>query len=315
MRDPSNTVLITGGNGNLGRLISARLLAAGKCVIKFDIPDTELASTHPNEKIITGDIRDEDALRKVLEENRPDAIFHLASLLSGNSEVNLAEAWAINATASFNLLNLSHETGVNQFFFASTAASYGPVDEDPMSQNFPQWPESMYGATKVAVERLGVYFKQKHGLDFRCLRFPLVVSPNAPKTAVSAFPSHAFKAAFNGETFSFPVSEKTGVSTIFLEDVIDSIIDYTAADRSRLSQHVYNLHAYYLSAGMVAEAVLKRFPDFQYTYEPDAAVEHLIASWPDAIDDSIATTDWGWSPAYDFERSANRMCELLKQSS
>jgi threonine 3-dehydrogenase len=311
MSDHIETALITGGNGNLGRLVGEKLLKAGHRVIKFDIPGTEPENTEENEVIITGDIRDESALHSIFEEYKPDTVYHLASLLSGSSEANLADAWAINATASFNLLNLSHEIGVKKFFFASTVATYGLVDEDPMSQDYPQWPENMYGATKVAVERLGIYFKQKHGLDFRCLRFPLVISPNAPKTAVTAFPSHAFNAGHTGEPFSFPVSKSTGVSTLFLEDVINSILAYTAADRSRLSRHVYSLHAYYLTAGMVAKAVTKRFPNFKYQFEPVKSVEHLISNWPDVIDDTIASDDWGWKPAFDFERSADRMCELL----
>lgn len=312
MGDQPESVLITGGNGNLGRLVADKLLARGQRVVKFDIPGTEPASMRANETVVSGDIRDTEALKDILAEHRPDTIYHLASLLSGSSEADLPAAWEINATASFNLLNLAFETGIGKFFFASTAASYGPVDTDPMPENYPQWPENMYGATKVAVERMGVYFKRKHGLDFRCLRFPLVVSPFAPEGAVSAFPSHAFKAAFNGQPFRFPVTKSTGVSTLFLEDVIDSIVNFTAADSANLSRPVYNLHAYYLSAGMVADAVEQRFPGFDYCFDPIDVVEHLISSWPDEVDDSAARRDWGWKPEFDFEKSADRICELLR---
>ena len=311
MDDRSESVLITGGNGNLGRLVADKLLARGQHVVKFDIPGTEPENTQANETVLSGDIRDTTALKNILDEHRPDTIYHLASLLSGSSEADLSAAWEINATASFNLLNLAHETGVGKFFFASTAASYGPVDTDPMPLDHAQWPENMYGATKVAVERMGVYFKRKHGLDFRCLRFPLVVSPFAPQGAVSAFPSHAFKAAFNGQSFRFPVAESTGISTLFLEDVIDSIVNYTATEAAQLSRHVYNLHAYYLSAGMVAVEAAKRFPGFDYSFEPIDAVEHLISSWPNVVDDAAARRDWGWQPAFDFDQSATRICELL----
>jgi threonine 3-dehydrogenase len=312
MTDNPESVLITGGNGNLGRLVAEKLLARGQSVVKFDIPGTEPATLHANETVVSGDIRDLDLLKKILAQHRPNTIYHLASLLSGSSEADLSTAWEINASASFQLLNLAHETGVGKLFFASTAASYGPVDTEPMPQDYPQWPENMYGVTKIAVERMGVYFKQKHGLDFRCLRFPLVVSPFAPEGAVSAFPSHAFKAAFNGQSFRFPVAENTGISTLFLEDVIDSIVNYTAAEATHLSRHVYNLHAYYLTAGMVAMEAAKRFPGFDYSFEPIDAVEHLISSWPDVVDDADARRDWGWQPAFDFDQSAARISELLR---
>jgi len=313
MSNKTGKVLITGGNGNLGQLVAEQLLQRGQRVIKFDIPGTEPAEQSDNEVVITGDIRDTDALEKIISEHRPDIIYHLASLLSGSSELDLTDAWGVNATSSFELMKLALKYDVNKFFFASTIATYGDVDDDPMPEDYAQWPENMYGVTKVAVERLGVYFKARHGLDFRCLRFPLVVSPYAPKSAVTAFPSHALRAAFEGDSFVFPVSENVGMSTIFLEDVVDSIVRFCAADRSSLSRHVYNLHAYYLSAGMVAEAALERFPDFDYYFEPVDSVERLIANWPDVMSDSSAHDDWNWNPRFDLSRSVDRMCELLSQ--
>ena len=312
MDDKSASALITGGNGNLGRLVADRLLARGQHVITFDLPGAAPRRLHDNETSLSGDIRDADLLKGILAEHCPGTIYHLASLLSGSSEEDLKVTWDINANASFNLLNLAHETGVETFFFASTVASYGPVDADPMPDDFPQWPENMYGATKVAVERMGVYFRYKHGLDFRCLRLPLVVSPFAPPGAVSAFPSHAFKAASRGEPFRFPVLEATGMSTLFLEDAIEAIVAFCAADQAKLSRPAYNLHGYYLSAGMVADAARQRFQSFDCSFEPIEAVEHLIASWPNWIDDQAARRDWGWRPRFDFEKSADRICDLLR---
>ena len=100
------TALITGGNGNLGRLIAERLTATGTQVIKFDVPGTEPESIHKNEQIVSGDIRDTTLLEQLISDHQPDTVFHLASLLSGSSEINLEEAWSINATASFQLLRL-----------------------------------------------------------------------------------------------------------------------------------------------------------------------------------------------------------------
>lgn len=307
----TGTALITGGNGNLGRLVAEQLLARGQRVVSFDLPGTRPVVVGPDEHIIEGDVRDVDALRAAIETHRPDTIYHLASLLSGSSEVDLEVAWAINATASFHLLRMAAELGVPKFFFASTSASYGVIETDPMPADHEQWPESMYGATKVAVERLGVYFKAKHGLDFRCLRFPLVISPFAPPTAVTAFPSHALKAAAAGEPFTFPVSPGTGMSTIFLSDVVDSIVQFTAADRTRITKHAYSLHAYPLTAQMVVDAAMARFGTFEHSFEVDPTVDHLLSSWPNVIEDSEARRDWGWSPAYDFDGSVDALLGMI----
>ena len=306
-------VLITGGNGNLGKLVAHSLLQSGTPVIKFDLAGTEPETRAEGETIITGDIRDDKQLAQIISDYQPSRIYHLASLLSGSSETNPRDAWDINAGASFELLQLATTHGVDRFFFASTIATYGAVDANPMPADHPQWPDNLYGATKVAVERLGVYFKLKHGLDFRCARYPMVVSPYAPKTAVTAYPSHALRAAFNGETFTFPVSESTGMSTMFLDDVVASIVDIMEVDRSALHHHVYDLHAYTLTAGQVARAAREQFPGFEFSFDPVESIEHLISNWPDTLDDSGAREDWQWNPRFDFAESAQKMFQVLEQ--
>ncbi len=306
------TALVTGGSGNLGRLLSRQLRSRGVQVVQFDIPEAEPQDKDADEVIVSGDVRDSALLEKLIMEHKPDAIFHLASLLSGTSEADIEMAWQVNATASFDLMRLALANDVGQFFFASTLATYGAGVADPLPEDEPQWPDLFYGATKVAVERLGVYFKLKHGLDFRCLRFPLVLSPFAPPGALTAYPSHAFKAACNGETsYVFPVSGHIGTSTLFIDDVISSIVNYNWADKNKLNRHAYSLHSYVMRGDMVEEAIKKRFPDFNARYEPVAAAEHMLGGLPDVVDDSHARADWQWSPDYDFDGTAAKMFELF----
>lgn len=306
--------LVTGGSGNLGRLLSIELRSRGVEVLQFDIPAAEPESKYENEVIVSGDVRDKALLEKLLKEHKPDAIFHLASLLSGTSEADLEMAWEVNATASFDLMRLAMANNVGQFFFASTLATYGAGVTDPLPEDEPQWPDLFYGATKVAVERLGVYFKLKHGLDFRCLRFPLVLSPYAPPGALTAYPSHAFKAACNGESsYTFPVSGHIGTSTLFIDDVIASIANYNWADKAALNRHAYSLHSYILSGEMVEKAIKSKYPDFSADYAPIEAAEHMLSGLPDIVDDAHARADWKWMPEYDFDKTAAKMFELFQK--
>lgn len=312
MRNPIKTALITGGNGNLGRLVADRLLANDIKVIRFDIPGTEPATTRPGETIVIGDIRDQQTVENILAKHQPDTIYHLASLLSGSSEADHSAAWEINATASFHLLELAVKHKVRTFFFAGTNASYGGGLADPMPEDAEQWPENIYGATKVAVERLGVFFKLKNNLDFRVLRFPMVLSPFAPTTAVTAYPSHAIRAAINNKAVIFPVSAQTGMSTMFLYDVINSIIDFTYAPREQIKQHAYNLHSYFMSVETLVDEIYKHCPGFSFSYEVNPVVEALINNWPDEIIDQSARDDWNWNPDFDLEQSVTKMFELIK---
>ena len=292
-------ILITGGNGNIGRLVTARFLAQGMQVITFDregtqAPDGVAACIH-------GDIRDAALLADTLDTHKPDAILHLASLLSGSSEADPTTAWAVNATASVTLMHMAQARGIGPFVFASTVATYAPTFPDTLPEDAPQWPANVYGATKVAVERMGVWLKQTAGLDFRCVRFPMVLSPFAPAGALTAYPSHAVAAAARGEAFTFPVAPDTGMSTMFLDDVIHSLVAFTNADRATLTQHAYNLHGFTFTAAQLATKITAQWPSAQIGFAPNADVDALITGWPNVVADAHARTDWGWAPAYDFD--------------
>ncbi len=307
-----NTALITGGNGNLGRLVAARLEALGTKVVSFDLPGTASEDTENRHAVVLGDMRDHALLRKVFEDHKPDAVFHLASMLSGSSEADPVAAWEVNATASVALMRLALEFETGPFFFASTVATYGPDLPDPLPEDAPQWPENIYGATKVAVERMGVYLKKKQGLDFRCLRFPFVLSPYAPAAALTAFASNAFKAAAANEPFAFPIEPDTAMSALFLDDVTRSIVEIAQADPDRFQQPVYNLHGYTVSAQDIVEKLRQRYQTFDCSFDPDEAMVKLIGSWPSSLECDGAARDWDWQVDFDFDKTAEAMFKLFE---
>lgn len=305
-------VLITGGNGNLGRLVAQSLENAGHAVISFDLPGTTNEATAARYRVIESDIRDVALLEATLQQEKPEAIIHLASLLSGSSETDPAAAWAINATASVDLMRLATEHLSGPFVFASTLATYGADVPDPLPLDTPQWPETIYGVTKIAAERMGVYLARTKGLDFRCLRFPQVLSPFAPTGAMTAYPSHAFRAALQGAEFTFPVRPETSVSNLFLLDVVASLVGILQADRNRLRHPAYNLHAYPLSAREVAQTLQDRFPDFTHRFEPDPQIQAMIDACPTVLDSSAAREDWDWAPAFDFAHTVETLIQMIR---
>jgi len=304
------SVLITGGNGNLGRLLSEQFIAAGTKVISFDLPGSQSAAGVAAN--IAGDIRDATLLEETLDTHKPQAIIHLASRLSGSSEADPQAAWEVNASASVALMHMAVARGIGPVVFASTIASYAPEFPKALPEDAPQWPGNVYGATKVAVERMGVWLKQSAGFDFRCLRFPMVLSPFAPPGAVTAYPGHAINAAAQGAPFTFPVAADTGMSTIYLEDVTRSLFEIAQADAAQLTRHVYNLHGFHFTTGQWAAKILSEWPDAKMDFAPDAVIDPLIKGWPDVVEDASARADWGWAPSYDFERCAVAMMGLVK---
>ena len=304
------TALVTGGNGNLGRLVAQNLEAMGTRVVSFDLPGSEGPHCDPRHAVALGDMRDQSLLEDTLATHKPDVVIHLASMLSGSSEANPELAWDVNASSSIRLMRHCLDRNIGPFFFASTAATYGPDLASPVALDTPQWPENIYGATKVAVERMGVYLKLKQGFDFRCLRFPMVLSPSAPAGAMTAYPSHAIAAAARGDTFVMPVAPDTGMSTLYLNDVTRSIVEICSAERATLTQHAYNLHSFMFTAQDLVEAIQSRFPGFSCTFTSGSPTDDLILRWPDVFDDSAARADWGWAPHYDFDATIEALVQF-----
>ncbi|MDH5397925.1 MAG: NAD-dependent epimerase/dehydratase family protein, partial [Cyclobacteriaceae bacterium] len=221
------------------------------------------------------------------------------------------KAWAVNATASFELLELSMQYKAEKFFFPSTVVTYGGQLTNPLPEDFPQWPVSIYGATKVAVERMGSYYHSKFGLDFRALRLPFVISGFAPSGALTAYASHVFNEAVNGKDFEFPVNENTAVSTIYVKDVIKGILQLLDAPDEKLTRRVYNVHAFSPAALPIGQAIKKHLPDFNFTFSPDENVLRITGAMPEVMDDHSAREDWGWDPQYDLDKMTKDFIDAL----
>lgn len=298
--------LVTGAAGNLARLLVERLLAAGKEVTALDREPAAIAGG----RFERADVTDGARLTALVGEVRPDCILHMASLLTLSSEADPAAAWRVNATASFELLRAAADHGVSRFFFPSTIATYAGSLPDPLPEDFPQWPVTIYGVTKVAVERMGAYLWRTAGLDFRAVRLPVVVSPFAPPGAVSAYPSHGFTAAQRGEPFVYPAPPGLRVSSIYVIDVIEGILRLVDADPERLSRRVYNLHAFAPSTQDMAGAASRLAPGFRYRFEPRGDVMAMLGGMPSVLVDASARRDWGWNPRFDLAAAAGDVARL-----
>ena len=160
-------ILITGATGQIGselvpalreRYGGANVLAAGH----KRQPDKELVESGP---CCFLDVRDHAALLAVVQENRIDTIFHLASLLSAVAEDKPQLAWDINMNGLWNVLETArtHHCAV---FFPSSIGAFGPLTPpEDTPQDTIQHPNTMYGITKVAGELLCDYYHSRFGVD------------------------------------------------------------------------------------------------------------------------------------------------------
>jgi threonine 3-dehydrogenase len=304
--------LITGGAGNLARQLSWTLSSQYERIILFDVADAPREGVPANAESERGDLLDAKYLDELFSKVKPSAVIHLASLLSGSCEQDRSLGWRVNLDGSFALLETALRHSRPTVLFASSLAAFGGNLPDVLTDETPQWPDSLYGFTKMAVERLGVYYHRRHALDFRCLRLPVTISRHAPSGAVSAMASHAFiEAARNGQ-FAFLCRPETEFALVYVNDVLRAFAGLLAVPATQLSRRVFNLASMTVTAQEIVESIERWLPDVALRFEPNEMVVKLLASWPVEIDDRAARTDWNWLPEYDLDRTADEFLAQLK---
>ena len=143
-------VLITGGSGYCGSLLTPQLLNAGYNVTVYDIMyfgDDHLPKDNPNLNIIDGDIRDVDTLSKALE--GIDAVISLACI-SNDASFELDEnlSTSINLDAFEPMVIAAKKAGVKRFVYASSSSVYGVSDKPDVTEDHPLVPLTLYNKYK-----------------------------------------------------------------------------------------------------------------------------------------------------------------------
>ena len=323
MRKP--VVLITGANGEIGHALAANL--AGKrnqAVVALDVNALDPQVARLVHREITGSILDTSLLERVLAEFEVDLIFHLAALLSTRSEFTPMAAHHVNVEGTLNLLEFaareteSHGRPV-VFVYPSSIAAYGFPDLDTRRKagrvREDEWnkPVTMYGCNKLYCEHLGRYYARHYKqlseskpsrVDFRCLRFPgLISAVTVPSGGTSDYASEMIHAAARGQPYECFVRPDTRIPFMAMPDAIDALLKLSTAAPNRLSCSAYNVKAFNPSADEIRASALRAFPEATITYRLDAKRQRIVDSWPEDVDDNAARRDWDFAPSYDFDRA------------
>lgn len=172
-------VLITGGNGYVGRELTRQLAGKHELAVMDCLRYGALRFTPEEAKQFLFqqvDIRDAGAVSKALAEFRPERIIHLAAIHFIPECERLAdEAVGINTQGTVNLLKAADEG--TRFVLASTAAVYAAEDTPHHETSSPVGPMDVYGLTKLHAEQYVRYYAKQRNLDGRVVRLFNVVGP------------------------------------------------------------------------------------------------------------------------------------------
>jgi UDP-glucose 4-epimerase len=167
-------ILLTGGAGYVGSACLRWLLAHGHNPIAYDnlLDGNTAAIPDAPTRLIVGDIADTDRLAEALRQRDIDAVMHFAALLSVPESITNPEAYyRVNVGGTKSVLDAMLAADVRKVLFSSTAATYGFHTDMPLRENSPQTPETPYGSTKLAAERLIKDYARAYGLEYTILRY------------------------------------------------------------------------------------------------------------------------------------------------
>jgi nucleoside-diphosphate-sugar epimerase len=306
-------ILVTGALGQLGTELIFELQRI------FGTENIIASDLHPplsmgfDGRFIEMDVLDKPLLMHVVSKYKITQIYHLAAILSANAEKSPQLAWRINMDGLMNVLEVARELKIDKVFWPSSIAVFGP---DTPKQNTPQNtimnPDTIYGVTKVAGEKLCAYYFKKYGVDVRSLRYPgLIGYKSLPGGGTTDYAVEIYHEALKVGEFTCPLSEDAMLPMMFMPDAVRATIELMYADRERLTvDSSYNLAGISFTPKEIARSIRESIPDFKIHYKPDFR-QKIAASWPDSIDDSVAQKDWKWKVAYDLDLMTEEMiCHL-----
>jgi len=324
MRKPA--VLVTGASGEVGYGLIERLPESSELqIIALDLKELPPSLRQQCSAAIVGDILDPNLLQRLVTEFEIHAIYHLAALLSTRAEYTPETAHRVNVEGTLNLLKFAHEQArwhghTVKFTFPSSIAVFGLPSLEAkqkagkVRETDWQFPITMYGCNKAYCEHLGRYYSHHYrqlaaeagpsGVDFRSVRFPgLISAVTMPSGGTSDYAVEMIHAAAQNKPYECFVPEHATLPFMVMPDAIEALLRLSHAPDQRITQGVYNIGAFSLSAAQLREKVLSAFPRAKITYVPEHSRAAIVDSWPADVDDSPARRDWDWKPNYTVDRA------------
>ena len=173
-------VLVTGGAGFIGSCLVDRLVKEGHDTVVIDDLSTGfVAQVHPQAAFYQTDVRDGQALNKILSHEKPRVVLHHAAQVSvRNSVADPVGDATVNVIGLLHLLEACVPHGVERIVFASSGgAIYGDQETFPADETHSLRPTSPYGVAKLACEHYLRCFRTTHGLPYTALRYANVYGP------------------------------------------------------------------------------------------------------------------------------------------
>lgn len=296
-------ILVTGAAGMIGAKLTARLAAdgalAGRGIDRVTLADVVAPAAPPNApfavETLAADIGD-PATAPPLVAGRPDVIFHLAAIVSGEAEADFDKGYRINLDGTRALLEAIRAQGEKsgegyrpRVVFASSIAVFGAPLPEPVPDEFHLTPLTSYGTQKAIGELLLSDYTRRGILDGVGLRLPTIcVRPGKPNKAASGFFSGIIREPLAGEEAVLPVSEDVRHWHASPRSAVGFLMHAAALDGEAIGPR-RNLSMPGVAATVGEQiAALRRVAGdtvaARIRRAPDPLIARIVAGWPRAFD-------------------------------
>lgn len=292
-------ILITGAAGMIGRKLTARLLKDGELsgrpidrVTLLDVvPPSPPASFACQMDAIAADLSSRDTAVNAVA-GRPDVIFHLAGVVSGEAEIDLEKGYRVNLDGTRALLESIRTAGSGyrpKFIFTSSLAVFGAPFPEAIPDDFHLTPLTSYGTQKAMCELLLADYSRRGFLDGVSIRLPsIVVRPGKPNKAASGFFSSIIREPLAGEEAELPVPDTVRHWHASPRSAVGFLIHAAGLSRDQLGDRInLTMPGVCCTVAEQIEALRRVAGDrvaARIRRQPDELVARIVAGWPSRFD-------------------------------
>ena len=253
-------------------------------VIALDINESDMK--YDNVVYIKDSILNENIIKSIFNDYNIIEVYHFAALLSQSANNNPELANQVNEEGSKLIINTAMDHGKKhesfiKIFFPSSIAVYGPRKLKNAQELDIMKPLTIYGRNKLAVEQFGTHKHEDSlgfgfGIDFRCLRFPGIISPfTIPSGGTTDFAPQMLHAAFNNENYICKVDSLTRLPFLGMKNTIKVIIDIMSFKIINSKLRAFNVQEMSLNPTEIIEQLQKEFPKFIVDFDIDSKFQSL----------------------------------------
>ena len=275
-------ILVLGAAGMIGRKLAERLARDGEHAKLVD------AVAAPG--IVVADLAEPGAADDLVAD-RPDVIFHLAAVVSGEAEADFEKGYRVNLDGTRRLLEAVRALDGYRprLVFTSSIAVFGAPFPDPIGDDFRATPLTSYGTQKAIAELLLADYSRRGFLDGIGLRLPTItVRPGKPNLAASGFFSSIIREPLNGREAVLPVPETVRHWHASPRSAVGFLLHAATLDTTPLgARRSLTMPGVSVTVGEQIDALRRAAGDEAVgliRHEPDETIARIVEGWPRSFD-------------------------------